>query len=305
VKASKFTAIDFFDDLTSRYARNRFFAGFMVLVVGCLLIIPVTDALHDWPTVKEVSRSILVQVVSSSLVILAFYSLYMWLIGPNTAAREVSVARPQDISERMKALPLDVHHYVFWGRSGSFFRAYPLLKLDEEARDKKRNIVVDVLLPDPQDDRLVASYRDILVVLGEEPGNNPLLPNVLATCMACAILSANNKHLEIRIHLSSFLPGFRVDLSDNGAILTQDDKRKPALFFQYGSDFYDMFLSTVMNEKAVSRKVVWDGGLFRGLKLEEKSCDVKTLEAFGIHVGRLDAIQQEVATLITKRPHRY
>lgn len=305
MKASKITALDFFDDLTSSYARSRFLGGFVALIVICLLIIPITDALQGWPTVKEVSRSTLIQIVSSSLIILAFYSMYMWFIGPNAAIREVSVTRPQDISERVKMLPVDVRHYMLWGRSGSYFRAYSLLKLDEEARDKKRNIVVDVLLPDPQDSRLVGSYRDILKVLGEEPGDNPLLPQVLATCTACAILAANNKHLEIRIHFSSFLPGFRIDLSDNGAILTQDDKRKSALFFEYGSEFYDMFRSTVMNEKAVSQQVIWDSNIFRGLKLEEKSCDKTTLEAFGIYIPNIDAIQREVATLVTQRPHRY
>lgn len=123
--------------------------------------------------------------------------------------------------------------------------------------------------------------------------------------MACAIVSSNNKHLDIKVHLSRFLPAFRVDLSDNGAILTQDDKKKSALYFDYGSEFYDMFRSTVTNERDVSREVTWDKELFTGLKLEEKGCDAKTLIAFGISVGDVDAIQQEVARLIAVRPHRY
>src|SRR5690606_2628048 len=132
---------------------------------------------------------------SGSLIILSFYALYVYFIGANTDVREVSVIRPQDISERMHTLPFEVRHYMFWGRSGSFFRSYPLLELDKQAREKKRDIVVDVLLPDPNDERLVKSYRDILNVLGETAGDNPLLPHVLATCMASAIVSSNNKHL--------------------------------------------------------------------------------------------------------------
>ncbi|WP_037435777.1 hypothetical protein [Sinorhizobium fredii] len=281
MRASKITAVDFFDDLTSSYARKRFFGGFSVLI------------------------AVLVEIVAGSLIILSFYSLYVYFIGANTAVREVNVTRPQDIGERMRALPQDVRHYMFWGRSGSFFRAYPLLELDRQARENKRNIAVDVLLPDPDDGRLIKSYRDIMKSLGEDPGENPLLPNVLATCMTCAILASNNKHLEINVHLSQFLPAFRVDLSDNGAILTQDDKKKSALYFEYGSEFWDMFRSTVANERALSRAVAWNKEAFAGLKLEEKSCDAQTLNAFGIKVDNVDAVQQEVARLITKRPHRY
>lgn len=305
MRASKITGVDFFDDLTSSYARKRFFGGFSFLIVVCLIVVWIVETYVTWPMANEIMAAVLVEIIAGALIILVFYTLYVYFIGPNTAIREVNVTRPQDISERMIAMPKDVRHYMFWGRSGAFFRAYPLLELDKEARNKKRNIVVDVLLPDPDEERLVKSYRDILKALGEEPGQNPLLPNVLATCMACAIVSSNNRHLEIRIHLSRFLPAFRVDLSDNGAILTQDDKRKSALFFDYGSEFYDMFRSTVTNERAVSRAVTWNDDLFAGRKLEEKTCDAKTLNAFGIDIGNGDALQKEVARLITVRPHRY
>nr|WMC98909.1 hypothetical protein RAR13_09515 [Aminobacter aminovorans] len=305
MRASKITAVDFFDDLTSSYARKRFFGGFSALIAVCILLIWVAEANFTWLITKEIAVAVLVEIVAGSLIILAFYALYVYFIGANTAVREVSVTRPQDISERMRALPLDVRHYVFWGRSGSFFRAYPLLELDRQARENKHSIAIDVLLPDPDDVRLVKSYRDIMKSLNEDPGENPLLPNVLATCMACAILASNNKYLEIKVHLSQFLPAFRVDLSDNGAILTQDDKKKSALYFEHGSEFWDMFRSTVANERDVSRAIAWDKNVFEGLKLEEKSCDEKTLNAFGIKVDGVDAIQQEVAQLITKRPHRY
>lgn len=305
LKASKITAVEFFDDLTSQYARRWFFGGFSFLIAVCLLVVWIVEANFTWPIAKEIAVSVLIELVANSLIILAFYVLYLYFIGANTAVREVNVTRPQDIGERMRALPLDVRHYMFWGRSGSFFRSYPLLELDKQARENKRSIIVDVLLPDPDDGRLIKSYSDIMKALGEEPGDNPLLLHVLATCMACAIVSSNNKHLEVRVHLSRFLPAFRVDLSDNGAILTQDDKKKSALYFEYGSEFYDMFRSTVTNERDVSRAVTWDKNLFSGLELTEKSCDAKTLKAFGIAVADVDSIQQEVARLITVRPHRY
>ncbi len=305
MKTSEITALDFFNDLSSRYARRRFFWSFVIIALIFLILICLTNVFVTWPKTNDLLVSIQIEILSGLLIILGFYGLYYHFIGPNTAAREVSVTRSYDISEIMKKLPLDVRTYMFWGRSGGFFRAYPLLKLNEQARKNKYKVKVEVLIPDPGDPRLVQSYRDILKSLDKEVDEDPLLPNVLATCMACAILASNNNYLEITIHLSSFLPGFRFDLSDNGAILTQDDKNKSALYFEPRSEFYEMFRSTAMNELNVSSEVTWDKNLFQNLKLETESCDSTTLTAFGINVPDVDMLKSKVAMLITERPHRY
>lgn len=254
---------------------------------------------------REVVDAIAIEVLAGVLIVLGFYVLYMHFIGPNQGLREVTVTRPRDIRERMQALPVGTRYYAFWGRSGSYFRSEPLLTLDDHARKQKLITDIDVVLPDPMDPRLIKSYREILNSLGEAPAGNPLLANVLATSMACAIISANNKYIRIRVFYSKFLPAFRVDMSENGAILTQDDPGKSALFFEGGSEFHEMLRTTVRNEMAVSTEVKWDESLFEGLQLEEKSCDKQTLNAFGIAVDDVDNLQQEVAMLITKRPHRY
>ena len=304
MKASKIRATDFFDDLASRYARRWFIWSFLIIIAICLLLI-YTLREASGPTTTSIIISILIEVISGSLIILAFYTLYIYFIGPNVGLREVSVVRPQDISEKMKALPLNVTTYMFWGRSGAFFRSYPIINLNMQAIDNKHNVKIDVLLPDPEESRLVDSYRDILSSLGENEDENALLMHVIATCMVCAIVDANNRFLNVRVYLSHFLPGFRLDLSDNGAILTQDDKKKSALFFEHGSAFYEMFRSTMINEFEVSREVKWDEKIFQGLALDQTSCDDATLNAFGINIPDLEMIQEKVARLISERPHRY
>ena len=305
MKSSKITSIDFLEDLRSPYARKRFFWGFLLLCLLCSVLLYFVSAVVPIGLVQDVLNSVLIQILSSSIIILFFYVLYLHFIGPNIALDHVTVTRPQDIGLRMLELPIDVRQYIFWGRSGSYFRAHPLLKLDEQAKLKKRNIDIEVVLPDPDDPQLIKSYEDILVSLGETPSRSSLLCNVLATSLACAILSSNNKFLKIRIYYSKFLPTFRVDLSDQGAILTQDDKGKSALFFDYGSEFYDMFRGTIRNEIALSREVKWDPSIFQKLTLNEKSCNKTTLTAFGLKINDLSEVQQQVASFITKRPHRY
>ena len=304
MRASRMTALNFFEDLASGYARRWFFWFFAILTLACLLLVFQIEG-WKWATMEDVIASVLIEILTGSVIILAFYAFYVYFIGPNVGIREVSVVRSQDIKEKMRALPLEVSHYMFWGRSGSFFRAYLLVELNKQARAKRHAISIEALLPDPSDIRLVNTYRDILQSLGEDHSGNPLLRNVIATCITCAIVAANNRYLEVEIRLSRFIPSFRLDLSDNGAILTQDAKEKAGLFLETGSEFYEMFRSTMIGERNVSRKVAWDENQFRDLELAEESCNEDTLSAFDIDVPEPEKIQQEVARLISERPHRY
>ncbi len=176
---------------------REFFWGLVLLGGLCVLIIyAVHSLLADGP-VLHVLDGISTQILASTIVVLAFYILYMHFIGPNEGLREVTVTRPRDIKQRMEELPIDTRYYAFWGRSGSYFRSHPLLVLDEQSRKNKLVTDVDVMLPDAEDPRLIKSYEEILASLGEHPGGNALLANALATSIMCATIAENNKYIRI------------------------------------------------------------------------------------------------------------
>lgn len=303
MKASKITGLDFFDDLSSPYARKRFFWGFIAFASACIALILLERAYLCSGGFQEVIEAVLVNVLTSSLIIIFFYSLYLNFIGPNLGLREVTVTRPRDIRERLEALTVGTKSYTFWGRSGSYFRSTPLRKLDAEAKNSKYIIDVDVLVPDPNDERLIQSYREIRDSLGEPTDGNPLLLNVLATAIVCATIDSNNKYIRVKLYKSKFLPAFRVDMSDNGAILTQDDPAKSALFFEARSEFHEMFRTTVRNEISVSEEIKWDNLLFVGKSLTADNFDKECLNAFGFDVT--EKTQEEVSKLIKNMEHRY
>ena len=114
-----------------------------------------------------------------------------------------------------------------------------------------------------------------------------------------------NKFLNIRIWYSKFLPAFRVDLSDKGACLTQDAKEKSALFFEHGSEFFDMLFNTIRSEASASREIIWNPSVFKGLALDEKSCTVEVLVPFIKDPKSAGRIKGRVASLISERPYRY
>ncbi|MBY5751418.1 hypothetical protein [Rhizobium leguminosarum] len=305
MKATKITAIDFFDDLSSPYARKRFFVGFIVFGGLCIVAMYLDHQFVPNGAIKAVLDSVLANLLSSILVILGFYILYTFFIGPNDGLKEVVPTRARDISEAMKQLPEKTRSYLFWGRSGSYFRSSPLIVLDGYARRSKIMTNVDVLMPDPFDERLINSYRDIKDSLGEESDGNPLLANVLATTICCAVLNANNRYLSVRVFYSAFLPAFRVDLSDNGSILTQDDKSKGALFFKPSSEFHELLRTSILNEMAVSREINLEEATFKKKKLDSGSCTPEILARFGVAEAARSALAPKIATLIEERRHRY
>ncbi len=71
-------------------------------------------------------------------------------------------------------------------------------------------------------------------------------------------------------------------MSDNGSILTQDDKSKGALFFKPSSEFHELLRTSVLNEIAVSREVDLRTATYKGKKLDASSCTPDILEDFGV-----------------------
>jgi hypothetical protein len=196
--------------------------------------------------------------------------------------------------------------YLFWGRSGAYFRAEPLRKLSEIAQIEKKTIDIDILLPDPTDISMTTEYARIRKSLGEQQQDqNELLVNVLATCICCAVIQENNRFLRTKIFLSKHLPIFRLDLSDQGALVTQDDPKKSAIIVERNSEFWEMFNNAFRTESKLSRQLHWDGRLFSNLELNESCCTKVTLGAFDLPIENLGKLQGQVAARIVGKSHRY
>lgn len=190
MKASKITAVDFFEDLSSPYARKRFFVGFIAFSILCLIFLYFVEHFAPEGILRNVAIAILVQLLSSCIIVIFFYFLYLHFIGPPPTAGQVTTVRAEDIKPRLRQLTDDASRYTFWGRSGSYFRAVPLIELDRISRKNKKNIDIEILLPDPTDANLIKSYNGIIESLGEVAETDLLLCNVVATTLACAILCA-------------------------------------------------------------------------------------------------------------------
>ncbi len=294
-----------FGELASPYARRRFFWSFFAILF--VLVLCLAAALH-WLEEGAI-RTILVALLSSTaaniVAILLFYGFYQYFLGGKKSVHGVVAVRAKDISAIAQKLPIGTSHYLFWGRSGSFFRAFSIKKLDAESRLKNRAVEVTVILPNPTIQALRRKYAEILASLDEASDEEALTANVLATYIICATIESNSSQLSISVYLSDSLPGYRIDMSDKGLLLTQDAKSKPALFFEADSDYFDMFRSIGLHERSVAKKVVFDSGAFRTSK---DPADHVTRENFKTILGETtidDSLVERVKKIIEVREHRY
>lgn len=208
---------------------------------------------------------------------------------------------------RISSLPIGAQEYMFWGRSGSFFRADQLRKMNSESEKGKKDILIKVVLPDPNNQKLVHLYGRMMNSIGENTGTYDLLSHVIATCIAGAIYESQNRRLKLEIFISNILPTYRIDLSNNGLILTQDDKKKSAIFFDADTEFYDLFRSNVLTECEMSKKLDWDKSIFEGLDILQpclRSCHVHT---FGLEFDdeTVNVLLPKIKNLIQSQSHKY
>lgn len=278
---------------------------FLVCLVLCIGIFAVLNPETFLESLNNIAPSATVEIFSAILIILIVYFGYVKLIGVNREAQEVRVIRPGDINGEIRSLPIETSYYYLWGRSATYFRSETLRALDNYSKENRITVEVNVLLPDPLIEELCNAYDDMMAAVGEARGQNKLLKNAIATATICAIISANNRNIRVNLFFSKFLPAFRVDISEQGAILTEDDKKLYALAFSRGSQFFEMFRSMIENEKEISRRASWDASKFRGYSLEQGAVSFDLMDSFGFDSTFISEHQDEISALIQKRDHRY
>jgi hypothetical protein len=246
--------------LRSRYTIRRFFLTFgLFLGADLLLLISATAGLS--PGWLRDSATIFLGTFAATLaVFLVTYAFYIFVTPPGLRNATVIPLGEAEIAEEIIDLPAHAADYWFWGRSGSYFRAEILPRLDNLARTERKHVHVRVLIPDPDRDGNSSLYKHIRQGLGEKADDNTLKANVIATIMAVAKAASRNPYLRADIALCATVPVIRYDMSNAGALLTRDAKELPAILVNSNNPYFEMFRDAVESEFAQSRRLSWDAG---------------------------------------------
>jgi hypothetical protein len=303
--ASKYISMSVLNDLGSRSARRRFIGTFAILLIATSLSYWATCLLGKQTMWTAFVQSVSANLFSAALTVLIVYGAYIYFIHEDIERPEIETLRPSDISEEIKNLQKDTSFYFLWARSATYFRAETLNRLDNHARDSRITIDITVLLPNPEITQLSDAYEGMVKILGEKDGKDKLFKNAVATSAACALAAANNKNLKIKVCMSNFLPSFRIDMSELGAILTEDDKSLYGLKFSRRSQFFEMFRTMMICELGLSRVVDFNKYTWENHRGGVDDIPIDALLSLGFSGNRIRCLKDEIISIIKPKDHRY
>lgn len=289
--------------LRSRYTIRRFFTIYGAIFAFTLLLIGILAASCSDGWIKDAALGLLGNFAAALAIFILTYAFYILITSPELRNVEVIPLRDVEISDEIIDLPADASDYYFWGRSGSYFRAEVLPRLNKLAKKHSRHIQIRLVLPDPDVEGNGRYYKKIKTMLGEEADDKTLAANVVATIVSLVIATSNNRYLQAEIGLCATVPTLRFDISTSGALVTRDAKKLPAILTNSGNPFYEMFRDAVLNELAQSRKVQWQNVTSVDLKTNTISEELLS-RINGFPKVDLDLIARAEA-LLQKPEHRY
>lgn len=247
--------MDWNDLLGRRYAARWIF-GLIALALVLLFAVrfavlpqiwtprePLGPFVSTWPNAALAG----IDAAVSTLLTVGLTGAFLFLLVPKDVrdGRIVTV-HPKDIDAELKASVSISREYFFRGRSARYFRSTILPLIEAGSRGSSATRVVWLLMPDPSDEALMASYarfRNAAAFRGKASDWTAwdIQKEILAAVVAFAAKSRSNPHLEFHVGLSRSFSILRVNMTDATAVLTRDDPKLPAFKAARGTVFYDSY----------------------------------------------------------------
>jgi hypothetical protein len=132
--------------IRSRHTIRRFYGlttGVLVITIAMLIVLADFFGL-DWR--REAAVSILAHVAATLVLLMVVYGVWLVATPRELWTAKVSVLRSREIAESIDLLVSGASDYWFMGRSGNYFRAEVLPRLDKESRKARRVSRIRIVL---------------------------------------------------------------------------------------------------------------------------------------------------------------
>jgi hypothetical protein len=289
----------------SKYTIRRFFVTYLAILASLSLVLWVLTAhLEAGSSFREALTTFFGNFAAAVAIFIVTYSFYLFVTPPGLRNAEVLPLRSAEIADEIVDLRAEVSDYWFWGRSGSYFRAAVLPRLDDLSLRERRHITVRIVVPDPDAPGNTVRYACMRRGLGEEANEQTLAANVLATVAAAVVASARNPYLHVRVGLCATVPVVRYDVSTSGALITRDARTLPAILVNAGNPYFEMLRDAVENELAQSRTIKWNSAAPAFHQAGQVSIEAALSAIDGLPSSEPAAVAL-AATLLASKAHRY
>ncbi|WP_395302997.1 hypothetical protein SIM97_11140 [Pectobacterium zantedeschiae] len=253
--------------LRRKHTRDIFYTAMALFILLSLLlrygILP-----HHYPNTASDFGGFLAfflnGIVTSLLVTIIIGSFMYWIQPKSMNNAKIEIEDQKALKEMFEAAFSSTDIWYYKGGCGRYFRTKTLPEIALAARKKSQSKEVLVVILDPTNYDVCekhAIYRSGMASQQVEKDKWDLFKvqsELFATIVSTVVTQAQEPLLRLSISLCSHYSSFRIDLSDNYAVITKEDRNAPAIICHKGTYFYKSYKDEVilsLNQSRILKKI--------------------------------------------------
>jgi hypothetical protein len=174
----------------------------------------------------------------------------------------IRVLHGAEVGQALEEARRNTDRWAFKGGTGTFLRAVTLRECVHAARRKKHTLHMQVEIIDPANEKVCEDYAQFRRSLSDQPDSTGEIWTVertrkesYATVLAACWYWQRFSFLTIEVGLSSVMTTFRMDMTPQRLIITQEDPQFPAMMLEPGRYYYEFYSRELMASLRQSRQV--------------------------------------------------
>jgi len=295
----------------SKTLRRWFFAS-VLLALALILVIRFTlvPSAANIPTWRQTLGSILDNLAAAAFTSLALGLAYV-LLFPAEEPSTVEVLQSHQIEHEIIHSAREARRWAVRARTANYFTRVTLPQLAHAALSSGGSVNVRMQVLDPENESLLASYARFR---SNHPGaatrwtTAKVRREIYAAMLTVALVRGRAPRMDIEVGLSPAFWVISLDLSDDMALLTGQDRGDPALMIRRGARFYDGWSQDFDASFTECRKLRPELSPDLALKITERPTDnMPALREFFRDLGMKDCSDAELSEILAeaKLEHHY
>ncbi len=245
------------------HARRLFATIVIVLVPFALLVRYVVIPCLD-PSIKGGWYLLTANVLDGfvvSLLVTILIGAFLFVVTPEIVrGARIEIREPRDLNHLFERSFPTADFWWYKGGCGRYFRSTTLPKMATLARKNSLSREIRAIILDPLNEELCRAHarfrRSTAAGKTSESWNLERVRHELyATIAAVLVTQANEPMLRITLSLAAHYSAFRIDLSNQSAIITKEDRSAPAIVCSPDNYYYKSYKEEVTLTESQCRQV--------------------------------------------------
>lgn len=280
--------------------RKKHYRGIFFLTVILLLLLSIVFRYFALPNFDEelntnitkLFATLLDSLAASLIVTTLIGSFIFWLTPEIIKKSAIEVIEPKEINPLLQKSIADTKTWIYKGACGRYTRSKTLPSLAKAAKHEGLGREIRITVLNPNNDQLCSEYatyrRSLKSASKEKPWTEERVKEeTIATIISALSYQYNEPLLRIDIHLAEYFSAFRIDISDQYAIITKEDKEASGLKADRGTYFYNSYKDEATLSERQSLKINYKEKIEITEKIKEKDLEKIIIDSKIISTDKL------------------